>query len=244
MSEKDWLDMATEKIRFGPDRKAVRRELEAHLEDLRETSGLESEAALRAMGDPGAIAEELGRLHSPWPGYLWRTSQVILIGTAAVYCLILAVLFVDSGRSYLFPGRMLYNYLNWDGRGILELEEIQDERELSSSQTVKTGGVTIRVDRATLYRTAENESQWNLYLDIFVNLGWQGDRLDIFAISDVRDSAGTCKWYGASTHWAYWQKIAFAVPNLPEDAEWVELDFGYGKLRRTLHIDLTEEAGA
>lgn len=33
MNRKDWLDTATKKILFRPDRKAVRRELEAHLED-------------------------------------------------------------------------------------------------------------------------------------------------------------------------------------------------------------------
>ena len=36
MNEKSWLDTATAKIRFRPDRRAVRRELEAHLEDLRD----------------------------------------------------------------------------------------------------------------------------------------------------------------------------------------------------------------
>ena len=86
-----WLNTATAKIRFGPDRKAVQRELEAHLDDAKErhtAAGLpedEAEAAvLEAMGDPEVIAEELGRLHRPWLGYLWRASQIVLAGTVLV----------------------------------------------------------------------------------------------------------------------------------------------------------------
>lgn len=87
-----WLDTATSKIRFTPDRKAVRRELQDHLEDRMEagkTQGLspyEAEtAATAAMGDPVALAEELGRIHSPWWGRLWRLSQwalaIVLLAT-------------------------------------------------------------------------------------------------------------------------------------------------------------------
>ncbi len=87
-----WLDTATSKIRFSPDRKAVRRELQDHLEDRMEAgkaqglSPYEAEtAATAAMGDPVALAEELGRIHSPWWGRLWRLSQwalaIVLLAT-------------------------------------------------------------------------------------------------------------------------------------------------------------------
>ena len=87
-----WLDTATSKIRFTPDRKAVRRELQDHLEDRMEAgkaqglSPYEAEAAATAaMGDPVALAEELGRIHSPWWGRLWRLSQwalaIVLLAT-------------------------------------------------------------------------------------------------------------------------------------------------------------------
>ena len=87
-----WLDTATSKIRFTPDRKAVRRELQDQLEDRMEAgkaqglSPYEAEtAATAAMGDPVALAEELGRIHSPWWGRLWRLSQwalaIVLLAT-------------------------------------------------------------------------------------------------------------------------------------------------------------------
>ena len=74
-----WLDKATAGIRFAPDRRAVRDELEAHLEDKaldfqRIFPGLpEAEAQERAaaeMGDPEEIGKELARIHKPWLGYL------------------------------------------------------------------------------------------------------------------------------------------------------------------------------
>ena len=85
MNAEYWLDLATEKIRFLPDRKAVRQELQDHLEDRMEAGkakGLSpyeaEEAATAAMGDPSALAEELARVHSPWWGWLWRLSQWVL----------------------------------------------------------------------------------------------------------------------------------------------------------------------
>ncbi len=82
MNANYWLDTATGKIRFAPDRKAVRQELQDHLEDRMEAgkarglSAYEAEqAATAAMGDPTALAEELARAHSPWWGWLWRLSQ-------------------------------------------------------------------------------------------------------------------------------------------------------------------------
>lgn len=86
MNAEYWLDTATGKIRFPPDRKAVRRELQDHLEDRMEAgrarglSAYEAEqAATAAMGDPAALAEELARVHSPWWGWLWRLSQWALV---------------------------------------------------------------------------------------------------------------------------------------------------------------------
>ena len=82
-----WLDAAVAKIRFGPDRREVRAELSAHLEDKaldfqRIFPGLtENEARERAvseMGDPMEIGKELAKVHRPWLGYIWRVSQVLL----------------------------------------------------------------------------------------------------------------------------------------------------------------------
>ena len=83
-----WLDEAVKGIRFGPDRAAVRAELEAHLEDkaadlqriFPDMLPEDAEArALEDMGDPAEIGKELARIHRPWLGYLWRASKWIAI---------------------------------------------------------------------------------------------------------------------------------------------------------------------
>lgn len=82
-----WLDQAVSGIRFGPDRAAVRAELEAHMEDkaadlqriFPDISREEAEErTLSEMGDPAEIGKELARVHKPWLGWLWRASGVLL----------------------------------------------------------------------------------------------------------------------------------------------------------------------
>lgn len=90
-----WLDTATAGIRFGPDRAAVRGELEAHLEDkaadlqriFPELTAEEARVrALEQMGDAAEIGRELAKIHRPWLGWLWRASRwaVFLAAAAAV----------------------------------------------------------------------------------------------------------------------------------------------------------------
>ena len=83
-----WLDLATAGIRFGPDRAAVRAELEGHLEDkLADLRRLYPDLsdwdvkkrATTQMGDPEALGKELARVHRPWLGYLWRASQGLIV---------------------------------------------------------------------------------------------------------------------------------------------------------------------
>ena len=246
MNKKEWLDAATKKIIFRPDRKAVRKELEAHFEDLLESSGLEEEAALEAMGDPEAVAVELGRLHRPWLGYLWRASQLALIGAAAMYCLLLVML-VWTGRAYLLPGNRLYEYQHWLGSKVVRGDSILEERDFLPEASIETGGYTIRVDRALLRKEDfVSKIRWNLYIDLDITLSRWEEPLDYwFAVSGGRASTGpveTGSGWSASAGWGFWQKCVFVIEDFPEDAEWVELDFGRGELKRTLHIDLLEEA--
>ena len=78
MDRTSWLDTAVSGIRFGPDRRAVRAELEGHIED--KTADLqrifpdipESEArdrALAGMGDAEELKISLSKIHKPWLGY-------------------------------------------------------------------------------------------------------------------------------------------------------------------------------
>ena len=66
-----WLSVATSGIRFGPDREAVRAELQQHIEDkaaglMRSFPDMEEreagERALNSMGDAWAL-KQIGRAH-------------------------------------------------------------------------------------------------------------------------------------------------------------------------------------
>ena len=115
----EWLYKATAGIRFKPDRKAVRAELEEHLEDkamdLRRifpelTEEEAWERAVSEMGDPMEIGRELARLHRPWLGCLWRVSQVVL----GLACL-----------SLLWSGMVFYSaFSEDDGQVFLELWDV------------------------------------------------------------------------------------------------------------------------
>lgn len=86
-----WCHTATIQIRYRPDRKAVTRELMAHLEDHRDAlmeQGLsEAEAskeALKAMGSASEIAPQLAAIHKPWLGYLSSLIKAAAIMAAAL----------------------------------------------------------------------------------------------------------------------------------------------------------------
>lgn len=256
-----WLNAATAKIRFGPDRRAVQRELEGHLEDAEErhaAAGLPEEeaerAALAAMGDPAAVAEELGRLHKPWLGYLWRASQILLLAAAALCCALAARQAAISPIGYAgLPGMNVRSYLKWEFR---RGTDMPGTRELPAGMEVRTGSYTIRVDRAVLRPGGLGEPpRRDLVLDLHIGTGWRGEELDWpGVIAEVRDSEGNVyapgegdrrySFPGASGNvWGLGQKTGLTLENVPEDAAWIEADVGYGSLTRTLHIGLTEGAG-
>ncbi len=100
----EWLTAATRGVRFPPDREEVRAELAAHLEDraedLRrvfpELTGEEAEErALKEMGDASEIGEALAKVHTPWLGWLWAASK-ILLGLALAVLAVSALLLLGT----------------------------------------------------------------------------------------------------------------------------------------------------
>ena len=159
LSRYKWLASATSKIHFPPDRKAVQQELTGHIEDLQEhytTIGLDAEAAeaaaLQAMGDPEAIAADLGQIHRPWRGYLWWMSKGLIILAIAAWLVVSALQIYRNPIEmllYNFPGWEYYDYLTW------EFEKVTGEPEqyeFVPNGAVTTGGYTIRTTRARINR--------------------------------------------------------------------------------------------
>ena len=264
LSRYKWLNDATSKIQFPPDRKAVQRELSGHIEDLcghYAAAGLDEEAAeeaaLKAMGDPGAIAADLGRIHRPWLGYLWWASRVLLIAAAALCCG-LAVYQAASGWDRL-PGRDLYDYLTWEFKVVADEPEPYELIPVTPSGAVTTGGYTIRAASALMRLNgdpARGPQRWSLIRHFHIDTGWRGEELywGPNIITDIRDDSGSLydTWdddsdkywlHGSSTAVPFLgQKAAMELNGVPEDTKWIEFDIGHGTLRRTMHIDLREAA--
>ena len=262
-----WVERATAKIRFRPDQEAVARELTEHIQDLLDhcgETGMGEEAAeaaaLAAMGDPEAIAEELGRLHRPWLGYLWRVSQGLLLAAIGVCLVLCAIRVFSSPRLYDLPGWEVCDRLTWRAEAVIGEPGEAEEYELIPSGLTSTGGYTIRAERAVLRRgggPAQEAPWWTLILYLHIDVGWRGEELywGPNVIAEARDSAGNCYSngsYGSSRCWRFasssaapflGQKAVLALDGVPEDTAWVEIDIGYGELARTLHITLTKEAG-
>ena len=207
-----WLDAATREIRFGPDRRAVRAELEAHLEDKaldlqRIFPDLPPEECRRRaeeeMGDAKEIGLELARIHRPWLGYAWLVSKV-LIGLA---CLLLVLAWVPtyddisfddlntgSGRGnywelwdfdnlpYPYQGDKSGRYLPGGGSG-QRMAETWD-------WNVQVQGQTVRLLRGALWESPQSDRlTLYLYLRLETWKPWERGRLERDWIS-VTDDLG------------------------------------------------------
>ena len=156
-----WLDKATASIRFGPDRRAVRSELSAHLEDKaldfqRIFPGLtEAEAQERAaaeMGDPEEIGKELALLHKPLLGYAWLASKVLLGVVIGAAVLLFANRTYQSGLSNLLDGPHSW-YGDYDPpiAAIYKGVELDYLGPLADSGPVQAGEYTFSTDCGELW---------------------------------------------------------------------------------------------
>lgn len=202
-----WLYIATRGIRFKPDRTAVRRELEAHLEDKRtdlqrifpELSSEEVERrAVESMGDAWEVREQLAKIHKPWLGYLWRLSQVL----AVLACLWLASFGVLRGDD-AYLGDHPYSEL-WDADDLPRTATMGDDDDsrylpgddpdqllaLELGQTENVAGQNVSLRRAALWQ-GDDGLELYLYLRIDTWRFWERGvlRQDWMKVTDDR---GNC----------------------------------------------------
>lgn len=175
-----WLDKATAGIRFGPDRREVRRELEEHLEDkaldyLRIFPGLtQEEAQDRAaaeMGDPEEIGKELARLHKPLLGYAWLASKVLLGVVIGAGVLLFANRTYQSGLSNLLDGpHSWYGDSDPPIAAIYKGVELDYLGPLADSGPVQAGEYTFSTDCGELWNVtmSNGETSRVVYLQLEV----------------------------------------------------------------------------
>ena len=252
-----WLELATFRIAFIPDRKAVRAELEEHLEDkaldlqrifpdLTEKEARERAAA--DMGDPVEIGTELAQLHRPWLGYLWRASQAVLAGALLVSVFTCGGQILDGAlddwrdqweenrRGKQFQ-EMLFGDAepSWEGERLLLYPLEPDLRQ-------EQGDGAFTVSQAALWL---EEGEYALFLDVRVDFGlpWHvQDRL--VALLNLEDSLGNVYSDGYITYRGGqqglgWTQYNLMLPDFDPAAEWVRLTYFPGT-ELSLTIDLTQ----
>lgn len=209
-----WLYIATRGIRFKPDRTAVRRELEAHLEDKRtdlqrifpELSSEEVERrAVESMGDAWEVRKQLAKIHKPWLGYLWRLSQVL----AVLACLWLASFGVLRGDD-AYLGDHPYSEL-WDADDLPRTATMGDDDDsrylpgddpdqllaLELGQTENVAGQNVSLRRAALWQ-GDDGLELYLYLRIDTWRFWERGVLREEWMK-VTDDRGNCYALGVES---------------------------------------------
>ena len=166
----EWLNAAVSGIGFWLDREKVEEELRGHLED--KTADLErifhlsheeaEEMALKQMGDPKEIGEDLARIHKAWLGWLWLLSQVTVI---ALLCLAVLVWSRDPGgqwenlkRDLLgteYTDSAMFDPWRWVDRESCQGLQVL---ELSCPET-QAGQYRVEVEQTQLWRYEEVEGR-------------------------------------------------------------------------------------
>ena len=257
----EWLYKATAGIRFKPDRKAVRAELEEHLEDkaldlqriFPEMTAKEArERAAADMGDPVEIGTELAQLHRPWLGYLWRASQAVLAGALLVSVFTFGGQILDGAlddwrdrwednRQGKQAREMIFGDAepNWEGERLL-LYPL--EPDVSRNQGVGT----FTASQAALWL---EEGEYTLYIDLQldVDFPWQVQEY-LWSYLTFTDSLGTV--YDVLSHRGSYQegldrvRYNIALSDFDPAAEWVRLDYWFGAERLfSMTLELDEGGG-
>ena len=232
-----WLDTATKAIRFGPDRRAVRAELEAHLEDkaldfqrifpnlTREEA---QERAAAEMGDPAEIGKELAKVHKPWLGWLWRASQFALGAAVALLVLLLA----DPASYTLRPGEQgSVSSAEW----LAEHQADSFERQpISGWEEQQVGQYNIQVKEARLWRIPGGPAR-----AIYVLL--EGNR--IVSLKEADGQTAALEWARTARPGPFQEAFSILVPLPDPQAERITLRYDELGVQCSIPITWKETVG-
>lgn len=216
MGKFDWLTIATQGIRFKPDREAVRAELREHLDDKIDDltrifpdmlPGEAEERALREMGDPEEIGKALAKIHKPWLGWLWRLSQAALWVMAAVliYDVVSAASVQDHLGGWYNSGPDL-EYVSPDS--IMGPAEITDLRPWEGA--VELDGHHIVMERAML-KEWEDETRLAVVLRCWSPRFWErygnDPRQRMSAVDDLGNYYRSYQEFWAANDIEYYRRV-------------------------------------
>lgn len=251
-----WCNAATVRIRYWQDRDAVSAELRAHLEDRYDAlieSGLSrTEAtakALEAMGDAKVIAPQLGKIHSPWLG--WLLGLVRLVGITVLVCAFVFVYYAGINALVIWSDR---EDEETDLCSLVDAEDITYYDTPNARSRLE--GYDFCVTEVAVAPADRFMLESRLYVMLEVSwLPWSqgfGQQEYIWAV----DSQGNDYECGAAGYyydddvpnlvtWGGYNrgvgKISYVIVvcGFNQDAQWIELRYDRDGREMTLRIDLT-----
>lgn len=249
-----WLDTAVSGIPFGPDRKAVRAELYAHMEDktldlARIFPGISPDEArdlaLASMGDPEELKLELARIHTPWLGWLWQISRVL------VWC---ALALAVAAGLFRLPDFVSYGWQHMEN-GRAQYEAYRAERDalfgagaedcLAPEAELRMGRGAISVPRAA-WRQEAGEDVLYLQLRVTWDRPWEMEE-GVFRYVQIQNGQRILEEAAlrqGEERGLNWIQRTLRLPGVPRDTQRVELvylPFAPGAAP-ALTVDLTREA--
>ena len=263
-----WCAIAVGRIRFKPDRKAVREELYAHMEDQMEellAAGVpEGEAereAAASMGDPQETAAWLEKVYRPFWGYALRVARWCLLVSAVLALFTLPGFFRELNIHD--PGLQVNAYFG---------EDREDEYGIDRRTYYAEPGVRARSDgytftvtrvaerrRISKYEGVDDSEDFYIQVEVFDPWPW-AEQSDILREFTAVDSLGNV--YAAFNHspartdtptlsgnpsrtgiftctWTLWLWGYHS-----REAEWIELRYQKSGRDIRLPIDLRGRKGA
>ena len=256
MDRTSWLDTAVSGIRFGPDRRAVRAELEGHMED--KTADLQRifpgipeeearERALAGMGDPEELKASLAKVHKPGLGWLWTASRWALWVTLLALNLIALGTRTEYGNSLRGrSGTEIYGPVRDGERARLG----QYTFRITAAAYLDVPEDGVRADTLQLVLRASSPRfwerlSWEAFYDSLTAVGPDGTRYPMDR-QDIRmdESKGIHQLYtgSAGCKWGiFWREAAVYLPAegwRPGDRVTLELESPAGRI--SLSAPVTE----
>lgn len=243
-SFEQWCAKAVEKIRFAPDRKAVYDELFAHLEDRYDAflaEGLSREEAekraLDAMGSAEIIAPQLGQIHRPWLGYLYRIAKPLAV-LACLWAVFLLTAFSVS-HVHTLVSTANYQSLREAGQGGFYSEP--NVSGVCDGYRFRVTEAAVSGDGGTLYLELQTTywpwMQQPTVLDHFWAVDSLGNYYASRAEAHYDDIPKVTPGGGMST--SGFSSRRLEVVHFDGSAQWVELHYDRDGRDLVLRVDLT-----
>lgn len=244
-----WCYHAVAEIRYKPDREDVLRELMAHLEDHYDALIAEGHSpekakrlALEAMGSAEEIAPQLGAIHKPWLGYLYRIVKPLAIAAFAWAMFLLIAFFGSHIHSVISTAN--YNSLQSEGEGGLYIQP--NVSDSSDGYRFKITEAAVNAEGDTLYLELQTTHWPWMQGTAIANHFWAVDSLGNYYASRMEaqyDDIPKVTYRGGFYSQGFSSqdlKISHFDPN----AEWVELHYDRDGRDIVLRITLTGGDGA